>query len=295
MTAKKLAGICFVAIIAAVLTSCDGIQPAKESDSMPPVQTTPAVSTPAPTTAAPPLEPKAVKLALKAPQTVDADGDGQEDVLVLLEGHDEETWQDTVLLDVDCGGGKRITEVVAGWFCSAYLYTDATGAGVVVSTDLASDDYVTAVYRLGAESLVKTCEIYGYAADMAGRAVTVNGSVDVLGTWGTRCAFVLSEAFALEPSGDGLYHIVDSGGDRTLEVSRELPVEMLQEDGTYTAATLAPGTEMRPVATDGESFVLFTLADGSEGRLSFTMGEYETAMIQGQEEAEWFRELMYAG
>ncbi len=116
-------------------------------------------------------------------------------------------------------------------------------------------------------------------------------TVYVLGTWDTQRSYTLTKGFELDPSGDGLWHI--TGPNRLIETKADLPVRMLQ-NGSYVGATLAPGTKLRVTETDEVSFIQFTLTDGRQGIIEFTLEDY-VAMIDGIPDDQWFVELFYVG
>ncbi len=188
--------------------------------------------------------------------------------------------------------GKEATLSLDNAFIAAYLYQTSGGkACVVLSTDRASDDYVTAVYQLDSVAMTfkKTGSISGYVLSMTSAKASVFRYVRVLGFWDAKCEYTLTSAFVLTVSGDKLCHI--TGPNRQLTVKKALPVKILKS-GSYISATLPKGTRLRITATDEKTYLLFTLSDGREGKLSFTVKD-SAILIGGKAESEWFDGILH--
>ena len=85
-------------------------------------------------------------------------------------------------------------------------------------------------------------------------------------------------------------------GDQTLTVKTEIPATLLpQIDGPDGGETTLPvGTVLRPARTDGESWMIFEMEDGSYCRVSVE-GEPYSGTIGGVNEFDCFDGLFYAG
>lgn len=249
--------------------------------------------TPAPVPTAPADELRAAELTLGEPLRMDLDGDGREDVLLLQSSTSDDGYRDTVELSFRFGEEAQTVQVSEGYLLSAFAFTgDSGNCGILVSVDLASDDYHTVGYRFSGGSPVRSCEEYGCVDKVNGNRITIGGVVDVIGTHTASREYKLNSGFELSPAGDGLWHLPE--GEGRLVVARALPVE-LTGGGKAIPATLAPGTVLTLTATDGESSALFTLFDGREGRIRFTYSEWATTLIDGVEDSEWFEEVQYYG
>ena len=126
--------------------------------------------------------------------------------------------------------------------------------------------------------------------DVSGSAFAVSDYVNALGTWMGSRSYELTDGYAFEPEGG---FKIDMDGPEPLKTIVKLPVELLK-NGTYKSAVLDAGTEIYPVSTDAETYMNFRLGDGTEGRITFTITNYE-CMIDGMSEFDCFEDLPYAG
>lgn len=248
-------------------------------------------SAPVPTVQADEL--RALELFLEEPFMADLNGDAREDSIVLTPATSEDGYREAVELSFRFGEKERTVQVSEGVFISAFVFTGGWGnSGILISVDLASDDYLTVGYRFNGGIPVQSCEEYGRVDGADGSLITIGGVVDVIGTHLAARQYELNSNIELSPAGDGLWRL--NKGEGQLVVARELPVEMIEDEKT-SAATLKPGTTLTLTATDEKSFALFTLSDGSEGRINFTRSEWATTMIDGVEDFEWFEDVQYYG
>ncbi|MEL7609961.1 MAG: hypothetical protein AAGU74_10680 [Bacillota bacterium] len=295
-----------VALLSAVLALCTAgcvtVTPTRQGTAAPvtvppePLQTPSVTRSAAPFTPVPTVradELRAVPLALGEPLLADLNGDGREDSIVLMPATSDDGYRDTVELSFRFGEKEQTVQVSEGYLISAFAFTGGWGnCGILVSVDLASDDYYTVGYRFDGGMPVLSCEEYGCVDEVDGNRITIGGVVDVIGTHLASREYELNSNFELSPAGDGLWHLEE--GEGVLIVSRELPVELI-ESGKPVAATLEPGTALTLTATDAGTFALFTLSDGREGRLEFTFSEWATTLIDGVEDYEWFESVQYYG
>jgi hypothetical protein len=161
---------------------------------------------------------------------------------------------------------------------------------LLVSIDLASEDYITFVYSFDGKKPILRDDISGYAYYVDGTHVTLSAHMDIIGTWDYTCEFMLISNFTLEQTSD--YTILENWME-PLHTIRELPVEMLDGDA-YIADVLPIGTLIYPISTDGNSYMRFKLEDGSIGRILFIRGENVEVYIEGIIESEYFDNIAYS-
>lgn len=168
----------------------------------------------------------------------------------------------------------------------------------ILDADYMSDDYVTFLYEITPNGLVKTDEMDG-ASLLDGKAepqgVVLSVHLDVLGSYQSLMEYRIDEAGRMKQQ-DELFVISQSGFPYTiLTTVRELPVTV---DGQE--AVLKPGTQIKITATDNESLAYYRCEDdGTEGEIRFTRGNEEGNMwiifIDGIPDYEYFESLPYAG
>lgn len=162
--------------------------------------------------------------------------------------------------------------------------------------DMASDDYVTYIYRLKDGAMDK-CSIDGIVKEADGTgSLAVNVTINVFGTYGAKCTYTLKDGFSFAVSSP--YTILPyEGFDSRITVKKDgLAVEVLTDGGQYENILLSAGTKLQLKETDCESYGLFTTEDAKTIRIAITKkpdvwGWY----IAGLPEEEWFDNLNYAG
>jgi hypothetical protein len=306
---KKLSFFSFTALILACVVLCAGCITIQPLEGTPQKSSTPAESAQPATEAPQSVESPALSLPVEssAPPQPDAaalpadisvqmslladlNGDGVKEAIFAGLGKELEFGNDIVLSVSDNGSFNEVTLDV-GYFISAYVAETPGGAPCVIVSCGYEDDYYT-TYACSFDGLrpVVGGSTDGYATYVSYSSVTLNGYVDALGTWSYSRLFNLTDAFVFEQATDMM---IDMKGRGPLVTKADIPVEMLV-GGEYTPATLEAGTAVYPEATDGSSFVLFKLDDGTEGRIVFTVSDYEH-FIGGVSEYDCFVELPYAG
>lgn len=222
----------------------------------------------------------------------DMDCDGLPDTL-LVSHHDQEAW-DTLYLDVQFGDGNSDSfEIGEGIYASVWLASDGKTTGLLASVDYASCDYETRAFVFSGQSLTQTDKLFGVAAEVddANRTVCIQTTVEALGTHSVYMNYSLTDSFTLQPSDNGLWYI---SNPQVVYTSREVPVMLLAEDGSFLSSVLDADVSVKPVATDCSTSILFVLQDGTRGYIPVS---YEEALpsIAGEFETEWFQNLFYAG
>ncbi len=162
--------------------------------------------------------------------------------------------------------------------------------------DMASDDYVTHIYRLK-DGTMDQCSIDGIVKEADGTgSLLVNVTVNVFGTYGANCTYTLKGGFSFAVSSP--YTILPyEGFDSSITMKKDgLAAEVLTDGGQYEPILLSSGTKLQLKQTDCESYGLFTTEDNQTIRIAITKkpdvwGWY----IAGLPEEEWFDNLNYAG
>jgi hypothetical protein len=157
---------------------------------------------------------------------------------------------------------------------------------------MASDDYVTYIYRLTNGVIEKTEEIYGAidAGNINVHEVKMEFWVNILGTYGGTKNYHFDE--------DGNFVTEDTEyilrrNDYALTTTVELPVSINDVE-----SMLPVGSHIIINATDGETYVKFTIQEtGETGILNVVRDkeEYYKISIDGKAEYECFEMLPYAG
>ena len=173
-----------------------------------------------------------------------------------------------------------------------------------VTGDAASDDYVTFVYRVHNGELKKAF-ITGTVQSVYGNGgVSVETTIDILGTHGATCDFMLStgdsgDDFAFVRSSDYtvVYQNFSEAWDYSaLKLSRD-GLKLKLGDGS--TAEGKKGEKFLIMGTDMQSYADLMAEDGTTSKITIQASEdeydYLTWKIDGIPESEWFEELAYAG
>ena len=173
-----------------------------------------------------------------------------------------------------------------------------------VTGDAASDDYVTFVYRVHNGELKKAF-ITGTVQGVYGNGgVSVETTIDILGTHGATCDFMLStgdsgDDFAFVRSSDYtvVYQNFSEAWDYSaLKLSRD-GLKLKLGDGS--TAEGKKGEKFLIMGTDMQSYADLMAEDGTTSKITIQASEdeydYLTWKIDGVPESEWFEELAYAG
>jgi len=166
---------------------------------------------------------------------------------------------------------------------------------LLVCADEMSDDYITAVCMLMAETAVVSERYAGrtVSVDTADRRLILEEQITVLGSQIAQRTYDILPDGTLQPAELGLYRIMNAE-EQCVTLTTDLAAEIFRS-GTWEATTLLAGTQMFPTETDGVSVVYVTLpASGALGRLRFAL-EDGTVFFDDLAEDEAFADLMYAG
>ena len=174
----------------------------------------------------------------------------------------------------------------------AYLLKNGEDIYCMIEGDMASDDYVTYIYRLTNGVIEKVEEIYGAidAGNMNAHEVTMESWINILGTYGGAKNYHFDEEgnFVTEDT-----EYIFRRNDYALTTTVELPVSINDVESTLPA-----GSHIILNATDGETYVKFTIQETGEiGILKVVRDkdEYYKISIDGKDESECFEMLPYAG
>lgn len=265
---------------------------------------------------------------------VDLDGDGlAEKVSIVAQSGEPYMIQDYCTLSVkDASGAEHTMNLQIQWAMMATAYDfDADGrTELFISGDMESDDFVSYVIRFdGSELILAAPEVpydnsgdmlidvepgtpqteepsfYGYIDTVNDGSLTVNQTLDILGTRGGSTTYLMdadSFRFAKDPSAPWVFRFDTNNTEdweyMGMETSAEFPVRM---DGTQEDATLPIGTEIAitEISLDGEEYVCrFVTRAGEEGIIRVTFVNTDTdygCYINGVSEYDCFTVLHYAG
>lgn len=222
---------------------------------------------------------------------IDVDGDGSTETVRITE------------TDID-GSGMPITVKVndtsvdlenGGYVESIYYVKNADGKSyILLSYDMASDDYVTELVEVDSKVPVKCDAVNGFVSGITNSTVDIAAAVYVLGTYtGKKCyGYDTGMLVPLEER----YNFDNAEGTeyrRSIKLIADLPVRM-DTDGQMTEETLPAGTLLYPYDTDDETVFSFMLEDGRFGELTFERTDMGIT-INGVSEFDIFEELPYAG
>lgn len=230
--------------------------------------------------------PEVIELFLNEPVSVDLYGDG---TAVKLEIADS---GDSLVFHAIAGGSERtlsIADIPAGYITNAYYVKSYDSYPyAVVSYDYCSDDYETCVISFSGFEPVESLRLPLYVAEIDVDYFTAYGYIQSAGTW----AVATSVYFVRDTiEWRGTYVLDQSAPSYTeMEVARELPV-YLWEDGEYKEYSLSPEAPLSFTATDGESYMEFTLWDGTEGYFNFEWDSDWLEIIDGISVYEYFVDL----
>lgn len=255
-----------------------------------------------------------VQIPLGEKTEVDLNGDGlQEEVLLQMEW--PEGWEELVLYVFDPDGNVQSTTMYFVRMTGAFA-ADLDGDGMLelmVSGDLASDDYYTYAYHYSADNSLEQLSFanvergdvvegysdcgYGMVTKVDGEEITLVGSQDVLGTWMCSRIFSLKDG-RFETVDDGLWHMIDLTDDedtweyRSLVPTKEIKVHF--EDGSDGA--IEAGEAFLVTASDKVSKVYFETRDGKCGSFEIAPDKENGwgSLIDGENEEAYFEFVPYA-
>ena len=324
---KRIITVIIAALLAASLAACTGpVKPAEPTDK--PVETeqvTDAPATEEPTeepTAEPTEEPVVdndsyyTKLEVGVPYEADIDLDGAPDTIVINNVREGEYDNDyTITVTRACAPDKPLKYSmthcydVFAWVLDCDK--DDNTLDVVFSYDYDSDDWTCAAIRMKADgSDLVNFEDYMAIPEIPASFTGEQGFVtytrfDILGTHDLSAYFTVDDSgFVFAKGGEGLtgpfsvysYPVYEGEDYSTLTLLREMEVYPVDENGQRTGTRTVPvGDTVTPVLTDGESFAVVRLSDGTlaEIDVEVTTGDDWGIFINGVNQDE-YAEIPYA-
>ncbi len=178
----------------------------------------------------------------------------------------------------------------------AYLIRKENGKLFLLLTmDMASDDYSTTVYDISIGTLTETDKqwgIYFDSAPISTEELRMAVHLDVLGSYVTQMDYSLDDSGKLVQQSDVFQVMNDDENAFYMTTTKELPVIM---DGVET--TLPVGTRLRIIATDNQGIAFFRLEENKqEGEIRYTTSdEFWGCSVNGVREMEYFDMVPYAG
>lgn len=228
------------------------------------------------------------------PMYIDVNADGDAETVTLSVYYSEDGGSDIELsvgdLSLDLGIGEYVSSAY-------YVRTKDKRSFVLVSGDMASDDYVTQLIEL-TDGVPKKCdEVEGNIAVMSNAVVYLDCSVYVLGTYSSRRSYTFTNG-SLEPQ-ETAYILRNNAIENSVipapTLKQALKVRVgASEDSELTEEELPAGTVIYPCMYDGETKVGFRLADGRYGELTIEWTD-DGIVIDGKLEWDLFDNLPYAG
>lgn len=174
----------------------------------------------------------------------------------------------------------------------AYLVRTDGEVYCLVEMDMASDDYVTFLYRLTNGAIEEAVQVNAAidAGNINADEIVMEAWVYFLGTYSGLKTYRFAEnhGFTTEDEEYILF-----GNTTVLTTSVDLPVTLEGKESTLPA-----GSHIVLTATDGESYVKFTIQEtGQNGKMEVQRGTEETysLTINGMDEYDCFEMLPYAG
>lgn len=201
-------------------------------------------------------------------------------------------WVDEVL---NCSLWLGENERQLGYFDvleDAYIVKNGIDVYCLVEVDMASDDYVTYVYRL-TDGVIEEVSMIGASIDQGNinsEEIRMESWVYLLGTYGGMKNYHFDKNRKLITE-DEEYQLLNNS--YVLKTTVDLPV-VLDE----TESILPADSQIILTATDGETYVKFMVQEtGQAGTLYVQRGESEDyhVSVNGMDETECFEFLPYAG
>lgn len=230
-----------------------------------------------------------VEIEANMPLSMDITGGGSLDTLeVVMADEDDSGWVSVFLND------NRIDMENFGYYVRGSVLRQEGGACyLLLTTDMASYDFNTCLYRLDSGAPVLCDEIFSglVRGSVTPDGFTMSRQVEALGTYEGQKRYSIdeNEKFHAEEELYTFQNGEDSPYRRGPRTKAELTVQIDGADETLPA-----GVTLYPSAGDNEGIVYFLLEDGREGSLNYTRRNYEI-YIDGVSENDLFEELPYAG
>lgn len=211
-------------------------------------------------------------------------------------------------MDLSGAGMSELTDYSAvedqlteyGYIVKAYSVrrSEDSKSFIIVTTDYASDDYVTHVFDITDGTAVFTDRTEtGYCIQQWGinaDSLNMEKTIYVLGTYTAETEFVLTDEGKLEEQNE-IYEIDSDMQWRGLVLKREIEAV---DAGDGSRLVLPEGTALHVTATDDAGKVWFEAEDGTEGILEYENGAGDDSWIlyiDGVSEYDYFEDIPYAG
>lgn len=190
-----------------------------------------------------------------------------EETLLLSEEEMEYNWEYSINYGAE---NLEIGEYV--FMRNAYYLQKEDGTQyLVIDLDMASDDYMTYLYKFTETSMAQTDVVDGGidTGNLNLNSIKLVSWLDILGTYGAEKTYVIDENGKFVTD-EVEYHLRGSVEDRFEIISTvELPFYI---DGQETS--LPAGTGLRMISTDGETYAVLQITEsGQVGELPFIHGE----------------------
>ena len=231
------------------------------------------------------------------PLTADLDGDGVEETIRISFSGDDMI---PARVEITSGDVKSTDEMELGiMLAHAYLADIEAGDGkkeLIVTGDMASDDYLTAIYRYENGAITRY-ELFGEATGATGGGrLEMRRYLNVLGTYGAACRFYMDPVFSFILESN--YTVVRDDGDESWEwqgiTLKKSGFPVTADDGR--AVTLDKGTMLMVMASDEESYVDLVDKEGNAYCANIARkGDDWQWYIADVPESDWFEWLPYAG
>lgn len=277
---RKIVLITVVVFLLAALCGCKhGVEPAVEPTEVP-AEVTEAPVEPTEAPADPTQEPAGFDFAVirrDEPLSVDIDGDGLEDT-VLISTDESSEFGFTFTVKITRASGEEYThsiknEVYELNALAADFDPDDGRVEIVVGYEYDSNDYSTDAFRVKDDG--SEVELFesglgfsmedGFVFDRQ-NGVIMDMRTDILGTHDVSAAFaVTATGFTLLSDSYSYPEFDDGWGKLTLK--KDLELTLVNEDGSLGEKFTAPaGSVIAPFTTDLETYVTVKLDDGRVGR-----------------------------
>lgn len=227
------------------------------------------------------------------PAYVDVNHDGEKDEInVMYAEYEEDYYTDYTIYFND----ETLDVTMFGEHTGAYLMEGTDGEYYLYLENVEMNDYqYISIFQFknGVPECVGEPEeaFYGWHV-LSPEMFLMSRKIDLLGSYrGSRYCYVGEGGMPVPYDKE---YTLDQTWVEGIVSIKELPVKMLNKDGNYEESTLPAGTKYIPYATDGSSYMKFTLTSGAKGMLEITQEDY-VKYIGGVSEYECFEMLPYAG
>ena len=240
-------------------------------------------------------------IPLDAAYSIDLDGDGADESVLITSSADDE-FDYNYSVSVTPGGGEPFAGSIGmGYDCYAMAVDNGAGDGgkaLLICYWYDSEDYTTYLVRGNGQGGFEMTETFGYFANPAddpeacfiNKNLCINMRTDIFGTQDIYTEVRFTEAGY--ESVDGLYYFYQYD-DSFIPVIAELPVTVIDEQtGESYGMSLNPGSAIVPVSTDGATCAIVRLSSGEDAYIFFDDFDY-IPYINGKPQ-EYYLDVMYS-